>query len=87
MFSLEKGKGSKSCFPNLDHICPGCISMKKHWNYISEFNCAFSMAQYVSLLSFLIIPLFNMIASFQYAAPQSSYLHSLTFQLEFWSLV
>lgn len=53
MFSLEKEKGGKSYFPNLDLICTGCISMKKHWTYISEFNCASTMAQYVSLLSFL----------------------------------
>lgn len=36
---------------------------------------------------FLIIPSFRMIASFQYAASQLSYLHSLTFQLAFWFLV
>lgn len=36
---------------------------------------------------FLIIPSFRMIAGFQYAASQLSYLHSLTFQLAFWFLV
>lgn len=35
---------------------------------------------------FLITPLFNMIASLQYAAPQLNYLHLLTFQPEIWVL-
>lgn len=67
-----------------------------HWMYLHEKALDLHQANLIVPVPwpsvflfqpFLITPLFNMIASFHYAAPQLSYLRSLTFQPEFWILV